>query len=113
MVRPPANPVELLAVEGMADTMFNHMVLFRFGDDDTADAVVRRVRELAATIDEVADLVIGRDELGSPRSFDVGMLMRFSHAGAFARYNAHPDHVDAAAWIDGVAAEAVAVDWTD
>ena len=55
----------------------------------------------------------GRDQMGSDRSFDVGMLMRFADRDAFEAYNTHPVHVEAATWIDEVATEAIAVDWID
>jgi hypothetical protein len=93
--------------------MFTHMVLFRFPDDETAEAVVAKVHDLAAAIADVAELVIGRDEARQARSYDVGLLMRFTDRAAFERYCDHPLHVEAADWIDGVATEAVSVDWDD
>jgi hypothetical protein len=92
--------------------MFTHMVLFRFPDEATCGAVIARVRALAEEIEEVEDLVVGRDEARSDRSYDVGMVMRFADRAAFDRYNAHPAHVPVAAWIDGVATDAVAVDFS-
>ena len=93
--------------------MFNHMVMFRFPDDDTAVAVIDKLHELADTLSQVEELVAGRDQMGSDRSFDVGMLMRFADRDAFEAYNTHPVHVEAATWIDEVATEAIAVDWID
>lgn len=93
--------------------MFTHMVMFTFPDEEVAAAVVDRIRGLADSLPQVQDLVIGCDELRSDRSYDVGMLMRFADREAFEAYNADPVHVEAAAWIDGVAVDAVAVDWTD
>lgn len=93
--------------------MFNHMVVFRFPDDEVAAAVIERLHELADRLPHVEELIVGRDQLHSERSFDVGMLMRFADREAFEAYEVHPVHVEAATWIDDVATEAVAVDWLD
>ena len=93
--------------------MFTHMVMFRFPDDEVAAAVIERLHELADTLPQVEELIVGRDQMHSKRSFDVGMLMRFADREAFEAYEAHPVHVEAATWIDDVATEAVAVDWLD
>lgn len=93
--------------------MFTHMVMFRFPDDEVAAAVIERLHELADTLPQVEELIVGRDQMRADRSFDVGMLMRFADREAFEAYEAHPVHVEAATWIDDVATEAVAVDWLD
>ncbi len=93
--------------------MFNHMVMFRFPDDEVAAAVIERLHELADRLPQVEELIVGRDQLHSERSFDVGMLMRFADRETFEAYEVHPVHVEAATWIDDVATEAVAVDWLD
>ena len=93
--------------------MFTHMVMFRFPDDEVAAAVIERLHELADTLPQVEELIVGRDQMRADRSFDGGMLMRFADREAFEAYEAHPVHVEAATWIDDVATEAVAVDWLD
>ncbi len=93
--------------------MFHHMVMFTFPDEGVAAAVEELLEGLADALPQLQDLVIGRDELRSARSFDVGMLMTFADREAFESYDADPVHRDAARWIDGVATAAIAVDWED
>ena len=93
--------------------MFHHMVMFTFPDEEVAAAVEELLEGLADALPQVQDLVIGRDELRSARSFDVGMLMTFADREAFESYDADPVHRDAARWIDGVSTAAIAVDWED
>jgi hypothetical protein len=90
-----------------------HLVSFKY-KTDVDDAARRHHRErLAAlsTIDGVVNLKVGADVVGSPRSYDTGLLVTFHDRAALEAYQKHPQHVPAAQLGVSISDHIVAVDF--
>ena len=78
--------------------MFVHMVCFKYKPDvDAAARVAHRARLAALSdIDGVLDLKVGSDVVGSPRSYDTGLVIVFPDRAGLDAYQKHPRHVPVA-----------------
>ncbi len=76
--------------------MLNHYVFIKY-KSGTSEAHIaefaRMTLALRAAIAEIAHLEIGRDVLGSARSWDLVLIMRFASVDALRRYQPHPEHI--------------------
>lgn len=91
--------------------MLTHMVMFDFEDPADADEAIRMLVEMAPRIEVVEDLRVGRDVIGSERSFDVGLVVTLPDRAALDVYSAHPAHLPVLEFIRARASRSAAVDF--
>ena len=93
--------------------MLIHIVCFKYkaGFDAIARADHRARLRALASIDGVIDLKVGDDVVGSPRSYDTGLVITFADRGALAAYQTHPRHVPVAEFGSANSESVVAVDF--
>ena len=97
--------------------MLTHIVSFKYKPDtpDSARQEHRaRLRGLKdKQIDGLIGLSVGADLVGSPRSYDTGLVVMFRDRAALDAYQKNPHHVPAAQFGAGVCEHIVAVDFVD
>ena len=78
--------------------MIMHMVSFKYKKEIDAPARTHHRERLAAleVIDGIVDLTVGGDVVGSPRSYDTGLIVTFRDRAALAAYQVDPRHVPVA-----------------
>lgn len=74
-----------------------------------AAQIAARLGALVGVIDEIRSLRIGPDVVGGA-NWDVALVAEYDDEAALARYQAHPAHVDAGAYVKSVTVERMAVD---
>jgi hypothetical protein len=97
--------------------MLTHIVLFKYKAEIT-DAVrgehLATLKGLAkAGIPGVVDLKAGADVVRSPRSYDTGLIARFTDRSALDAYQKHPLHVPVAQHGASLSEHIVAVDFEE
>lgn len=91
--------------------MLTHIVLFDVDTPDNAEEVVRRLTEMAPKIDVVESLEVGRDVVGSDRSWQIGLIVKLADREALDTYAAHPEHVVVLDFIRSCVTRSAAVDF--
>lgn len=93
--------------------MLMHMVSFKYkaqtSEADRADH--RRRLEGLRDVTGVLDLKVGADLVGSPRSYDTGLIVTFPNRAALDAYQTDPDHVPVAQFGVSICEHIVAVDF--
>ena len=95
--------------------MLRHYVFVKYRDgttDDHVAAFCERLLALRATIQEIAHLEIGRDELRDARSWDLVLIMEFASVDALRAYQRHPLHLAVMAFNTPFVADVASVDFT-
>lgn len=90
-----------------------HLVSFKYKTDVDAATRAQHRQRLAALldIDGIAELKVGSDVVGSPRSYDTGLSITFRDRAALDAYQQHPRHVPVAQFGAGLCDSIVAVDF--
>ena len=91
--------------------MLTHVVLFTFDDDAIADEAVAKLAAMDGRIDVVESLSVGRDTVGSARSWDVGLVVTVADHEALEAYATHPVHTPVVEWIRAHATASAACDY--
>ena len=93
--------------------MLTHIVCFKYkaGVDDAARADHREKLQGLAGIGGLIDLTVGADIVGSPRSYDTGLIVRFADRVALDAYQKNPQHVPVAQYGVSLCEHIVAVDF--
>jgi hypothetical protein len=92
-----------------------HLVSWKLTATDPAEkaehvaGMAARLGGLVGVIDEIQSLRVGPDVVGGA-NWDVALVAEFADEAALARYQVHPAHVEAGAYVKSVAAERMAVD---
>jgi hypothetical protein len=76
---------------------------------DHASQMAARLGGLVGVVDEIQSLRVGPDVVGGA-NWDVALVAEFADEAALARYQVHPAHVEAGAYVKSVVAERMAVD---
>jgi len=78
--------------------MIVHMVSFKYKKDFDAQARRHHRERLGGLrdIDGIVDLKVGGDVVGSPRSYDTGLVITFRDRAALDAYQIHSRHVPVA-----------------
>ena len=95
--------------------MLHHYVFLRYraGTSDAhITAFCQRLLALRATIEEIAHLEIGRDELREARSWDLVLIMEFASLDALRAYQRHPRHLEIMAFNTPFVTDVASVDFT-
>jgi Stress responsive A/B Barrel Domain len=93
--------------------MLIHIVSFKYRDgvDEATREDHRRRLQALATIEGVEELQVGADVVGSARSYDTGLMIRFGGRAALDAYQSDPRHVPVAQLGASLAQHIVAVDF--
>ncbi|POH69609.1 MULTISPECIES: Dabb family protein [Cryobacterium] len=92
-----------------------HIVSWKLAAADPAEKaenaaqMAARLGALVGVVDEIRSLRIGPDVVGGA-NWDVALVAKFDDEAALGRYQAHPAHVAAGAYVRSVTAERMAVD---
>ncbi|MEO6199911.1 MAG: Dabb family protein [Cryobacterium sp.] len=92
-----------------------HVVSWRLATADPAEKADHAARiadaleSLVGVIDEIRSLTVGADVAGGD-NWDVVLIADFDDLDAVARYQVHPEHQKAGAFIRTVVAQRMAVD---
>jgi Stress responsive A/B Barrel Domain len=95
--------------------MLIHAVSFKYKRETSeADRGDHRGRlQGLSTIDGVVDLKVGADVVGSPRSYDTGLIVTFRDRAALDAYQVNPRHVPVAQFGVVLCEHIVAVDFEE
>jgi hypothetical protein len=96
--------------------MLTHVVLFKFKPETTAQDIqvlAEGLGGLPEVIGEIREYRFGRDMLRTERSYDFALISSFDDLAAMQRYQVHPDHQKVLAHARAIAANVIAVDYTD
>jgi quinol monooxygenase YgiN len=96
--------------------MLTHVVLFKFKPETTAEQAIQLeagLKELPQLIGEIREFRVGRDVIGSERSYDLGLISAFDDLAAMQRYQVHPAHQDVVTLVKTLCAGVVAVDFNE
>jgi Stress responsive A/B Barrel Domain len=94
--------------------MLTHIVIWKYRDDineETREAHVEALRNLATMIPEVKSLQVGFDVLGLARSYDIGLVAIFEDRAGLEAYTVHPEHVKVADSGRSISAHVASVDF--
>ena len=92
-----------------------HIVTWKLSATDPADKaehaaqMAARLGALVGVVDEIRSLRIGPDVVGGA-NWDIALVAEFDDEAALGRYQVHPAHVAAGAYVRSVVTERMAVD---
>ena len=95
--------------------MIRHVVSWKLTADEPAEkadhatGIIERLQSLVGVVSEIRTLSAAADVAGGS-NWDVVLIADFDDLAAVERYQVHPAHVTAAAFIRSVAANRMAVD---
>lgn len=95
--------------------MLTHVVCFKYkGDVMSAVRAEHRARLAGLKgLEGVVDLKVGADVVGSPRSYDTGLIVVFTDRTALDAYQRNPAHVPVAQFGVSLCEHIVAVDFEE
>ncbi len=94
--------------------MLIHIVCWKYkpeADPATRELHRERLAALAGVVDGILSLDVGADILHLERSFDSGLVIRFTDQDALERYTDHPEHQKVAAMGKEISEKVVSVDF--
>jgi hypothetical protein len=95
--------------------MLTHLVCFKYKADTPESARDDHRAQLRGLKDKrfegLIDLTVGADVVGSPRSYDTGLVVTFRDRAALDAYQTHADHVSVAQYGRALSEHIVAVDY--
>ena len=93
--------------------MLMHLVCFRYKADviDTRRDEHRDRLQALEDIPGIVSLMVGRDVVQSPRSYDTGLVIQFTDRAALDAYQTNGRHVPVAQFGAGLCEHVVAVDF--
>jgi hypothetical protein len=92
-----------------------HIVSWKLTATDPAEKaehaaqIASRLGALVGVIEEIESLRVGPDVVGGA-NWDIALVAEYADEAALARYQVHPAHVEAGAYVRSVVAERMAVD---
>lgn len=96
--------------------MLTHVVSFKFKPETTTEQVAQleaKLKGLPAAISEIREFRVGRDVVGSERSYDLALVSAFDDLAAMQRYQVHPAHLEVVSLVRAFCAGVVAVDFNE
>lgn len=93
--------------------MITHIVLFKLKEPtpENIATAVSRLASLTDAIPTVRSLAVGQDVVRSPRSYDVGLIVKFDDMAGLDVYQPHPAHVPVATYMRDMSESIVSVDF--
>lgn len=99
--------------------MIKHIVMWKFAEQAEGKSKAENMQifktsleALVGVVPEIISLEVGIDELQADGSYDIILLSTFASMEDLQKYNAHPQHQEAAAFCAKVRESRVAVDYT-
>ena len=96
--------------------MVEHIVLFRWADEASQDAIasaVTELRGLKGKIEGIVDLSCGENFSDRSKGFTHGLVVRFTNRAALEAYGPHPEHQRVVQnFINPIRADILALDYT-
>jgi Stress responsive A/B Barrel Domain len=77
-----------------------------------AAGIAERLLPLVDVIDGLESLEVGANVAYPEANWDVAVNARFTDLDALARYQVHPQHVEASAWVRTVVSKRASIDYT-
>lgn len=93
--------------------MLTHIVSFKYKAEVPDNLRQEHRQRLASlwSVSGVFELKVGADVVGSPRSFDTGLVVTFKDRAGLDAYGSDPHHVPVAQFGAGICEQIVAVDF--
>lgn len=91
--------------------MLTHVVLFKLKDEAMIEKTMAVLRSLEGNVPTLREIEVGRDVVGSARSYDIALITRFDSLAGMEAYQSHPFHQEVLAHMRTVVEGAVAVDY--
>ena len=94
-----------------------HIVLWKLAADDAdtralhAEQIAEKLLGLREVISEIEHIEVGRNVAYPQNNWDVALVSEFADTDALERYQVHPAHQEAAAFVRSVVAERASVDY--
>lgn len=94
-----------------------HIVLWKLAADDAdsralhAEQIAEKLLALRDVIEEIDHMEIGRNVAYPQANWDVVLVSEFADVEALERYQVHPAHQEAAAFVRSVVAERASIDF--
>ncbi|MEV0585381.1 Dabb family protein [Nonomuraea sp. NPDC050310] len=79
--------------------MLHHVVLMKFADPADAPKAKELLDGLNGRVEQIEDLTVGLDTLGTPVSYDLCLITVHASPEALRGYQEHPAHLEVAAWL--------------
>ncbi len=89
----------------------HHIVLMKFLERSDASEAKRKLLEMADSVPQISTIAIELDEAGTEVSYDLCMTTVHDSAEALRGYQAHPAHLELAAWLVPRLADRAVVDY--
>ncbi|GAA2211627.1 hypothetical protein GCM10009850_070870 [Nonomuraea monospora] len=91
--------------------MLTHVVLMKFADPGDAARAKELLEGLRGRVEQIKELTVGLDVVGSPVSYDLCMTTVHDSAEALRGYQEHPAHLELAGWLRPRLAARAVVDY--
>lgn len=97
--------------------MIRHIVLWKLGADDAdtralhAEQVSAALLALRGVVPEILDITVAPNAAYAGQNWDVGLIADFADIEALDRYQVHPKHQEAAAFVRSVVSDRASVDF--
>ena len=88
-----------------------HVVLFRFAEEDEARRCVEQLRAMDGRIPVVRRLEAGLNRVPSERAYDVALVVTLDSVDDLQAYREHPVHQPVLAWVGKHATAVAAADF--
>jgi len=79
--------------------VLTHVVLMKFADPQDAPKAKELLEGMEGRIEQIRDLAVGLDVVGSPVSYDLCLTTRHESPEELRGYQEHPAHLEVAAWL--------------
>ncbi|GGO78463.1 Dabb family protein [Nonomuraea cavernae] len=79
--------------------MLTHVVLMKFSDPGDAPEAKKLLEGLKGRVEQIGDLSVGLDVIGSEVSYDLCLTTTHASAEQLRGYQEHPAHLEVAAWL--------------
>ena|SRR5690554_1555766 len=97
--------------------MLRHIVSWKLSGadvsevDEQVERIARDLESLAGRIPEIISIRVVRNVVNPGQNFDAAVIADFENADALRAYIAHPDHVEASAFLKSVTIQRACVDF--
>ena len=94
--------------------MLTHIVVWKYRADVSQEVCEEhraQLRSLSSLVPGIESLSVGADILGSPRSYDTGLVAIFRDRSVLDAYSVHPDHVKVVEFGHGIIETMAKVDF--
>lgn len=94
-----------------------HIVLWKLAADEAdtralhAEQIAEKLLALKGVVAEIDHIEVGRNVVNPQSNWDVALVSEFADAAALERYQVHPAHQEAAAFVRSVVADRSSVDY--